>query len=440
MPRHESPHTHPHGHPHTHSHPHTHPHAPHAHPHVHPHGDGPHTHPPERRDHDPRPTRRDFFTKALAGALAGVSLMEAAFSRAAWARALAPTMADAKIFDIEKVADGVYLAVARVRRVINSSSAIFVGSKDVLVVDSQNSPSATAALIAQMKKEVTTKPVRYVVNTHFHDDHIHGNSAYKALGSKVDFIATKTTADLMAQETDLRLKRTLGAIATLKERAKEYLAKAASDPERAFYAEQIRQWEAFQEEMKSFSVELPTITFADAHVIKDSVHDLHIEWHGLAHTAGDVVVFCPQKKVVATGDMILGGMPYFPDAFPRLWPKTIDSVGSRGFDLILPAHGPILRRNRMKNMRDYIEEHTAKVEEGMKAGKTIDELKSSITVATLPSLQVDRYAESMAEIRDSLFPHWGRVFLGQKEAFQDSLSGVTGNIYRHLEREKKAQG
>ena len=426
----------PHGHPHTHSHPHTHPHAPH----VHPHGHVPHSHPPtERHASDPRPTRRDFFTKALGGALAGVSLMEAAFSRAAWARALAPTMADAKIFDIEKVADGVYLAVARVRRVINSSSAIFVGSKDVLVVDSQNSPSATAALIAQMKKEVTTKPVRYVVNTHFHDDHIHGNSAYKALGSKVDFIATKTTADLMAQETDLRLKRTLGAISNLKERAKEYLAKATSDAEKAFYAEQIRQWEAFQEEMKSFSVELPTITFADAHVIKDSVHDLHIEWHGLAHTAGDVVVFCPQKKVVATGDMILGGMPYFPDAFPRLWPKTIDSVGSRGFDIILPAHGPILRRNRMKNMRDYIEEHTAQVEEGMKAGKTIDELKASITMATLRSLQVDGYGESMAQIRDSLFPHWGRVFLGQKEAFQDSISGVTGNIFRHIEREKKGK-
>src|SRR5215208_3001614 len=117
MRRHEDPHAHTQGH-HAHSHPHTHPHAPHVHPHVHPHGQVPHTHPPERHEPDPRPTRRDFFTKALGGALAGVSLMEAAFSRAAWARALAPTMADTKIFDIEKVADGVYLATARVRRVI----------------------------------------------------------------------------------------------------------------------------------------------------------------------------------------------------------------------------------------------------------------------------------------------------------------------------------
>lgn len=71
-------------------------------------------------------------------------------------------------------------------------------------------------------------------------------------------------------------------------------------------------------EMKNFTLELPTVTFPKLHVIKDKAHDLHIEFHGHAHTAGDVVVFCPQKRVAATGDMIHGMLPFIADAFPKV--------------------------------------------------------------------------------------------------------------------------
>jgi glyoxylase-like metal-dependent hydrolase (beta-lactamase superfamily II) len=73
-----------------------------------------------------------------------------------------------------------------------------------------------------------------------------------------------------------------------------------------FYKEQIRLAEAYQVEMRSYTPELPDTTFTQSHVIKDRAHDLHIEFHGRAHTAGDVVVFCPQKRALATGDMIIG--------------------------------------------------------------------------------------------------------------------------------------
>ena len=72
--------------------------------------------------------------------------------------------------------------------------------------------------------------------------------------------------------------------------------------------------------MKNFTPVLPTVTFGKTHVIQDKAHDLHIEFHGRAHTAGDVVVFCPQKRVVATGDMILGGLPFMGDSYPKEWP------------------------------------------------------------------------------------------------------------------------
>jgi hypothetical protein len=74
------------------------------------------------------PTRRDFFARPLGGALAGGALLELAFQRAAWARALAPT-AGAKLFNISKAADGVYFAEARLQTVINASSVIFDNSR-----------------------------------------------------------------------------------------------------------------------------------------------------------------------------------------------------------------------------------------------------------------------------------------------------------------------
>ena len=64
-------------------------------------------------------------------------------------------------------------------------------------------------MIAQIKQEVTTKPVRYLVNTHFHWDHTQGDQAYKATGSKVEIIASDTTKQLMTQLSRNRLKESL---------------------------------------------------------------------------------------------------------------------------------------------------------------------------------------------------------------------------------------
>jgi glyoxylase-like metal-dependent hydrolase (beta-lactamase superfamily II) len=329
----------------------------------------------------------------------------------------------------------VYFAIARVQTLINSNSVIFVNSQDVLVVDSQSKPSATAALISQIKKEITPKPVRFVVNTHFHDDHVQGNSAYKSGGAKVDFIASIPAADLMAKEIPVRLKETLDiSVPAQIEKVHGFYDKAASPAERQFWKEQLRQLEAFQIEMKNFTLELPTITLATSHVIKDRAHDIHIEFHGRAHTSGDVVVFCPQKRVVATGDMINGSLPYMPDAYPTAWPTTIDSVAHLGFDQILSGHGPIMPRDRMVNFRNYIEETNTRVAEGKRAGKSLAELQKSITVESLKSLQDNGYARYVAEIRDSLFPHWGRTFIEIKEDFQDAVNGVTANVYRNIER------
>src|SRR5215472_15724812 len=150
-------------------------------------------------------SRRDFFQQLLGGVMAGASVLEMGFFRAAMARAQAPA-ATAQLFDIQKIADGVYFALAHPQALTNCNAAIFVNSQDVLVVDAHSKPSAAAALIAQIKKEVTTKPVRYLVNTHFHWDHSQGDPAYRATGSKIDIIASEATKKLLVENARQRLK------------------------------------------------------------------------------------------------------------------------------------------------------------------------------------------------------------------------------------------
>jgi glyoxylase-like metal-dependent hydrolase (beta-lactamase superfamily II) len=90
--------------------------------------------------------------------------------------------------EISKVAENVYFALARPYAMANSNAAIFVNSKNVVVVDAHSHPAAAAALIVQIKKEITPKPVRYLIDTHYHLDHTQGNAAYMATGNKVDIV------------------------------------------------------------------------------------------------------------------------------------------------------------------------------------------------------------------------------------------------------------
>jgi len=374
-------------------------------------------------------SRRDFFSRAFGGALAGASIIEEAFLRATWARAQAPG-ASANLFTIEKVADGVYAALARPQILTNCNAAIFVNARDVMVVDAHSKPSAAAALIAQIKKDITTKPVRYLVNSHFHWDHTQGDAAYKASGAKVDIIASEATKQLMTELSRNRLKESLDSVPKQIDDVQARLAKAASNADKERYTDLIRQLKAYQVEMKSYTLELPTITFAKSHVIKDPAGDLHLEFHGRAHTAGDIAVFSPQKRVVASGDAIIGFLPNIADGYPRPWPATIDSVGRLAFDHLIPGHGPVQNdRARMTQMRNYIEELTGRIDEGKKAGKPLAELQKTLTMSSVKTLQANGYGSYVA---DNLTNY--TVYLGQRTAVEDRLLANIEAIYKNLDR------
>ena len=404
----------PHGH--SHAHDHTHPFL-HTHPHNH------------VVSVDGQTSRRDFLRVLMGSALAGASMLELAYHRAAWARAAAPD-SNSNLFGLQKVADGVYFAHAHPQAMLNCNAAIFVRSKDVVVVDAHSKPSAAASLIGQIKREVTEKPVRYVVNTHFHWDHTQGNHAYRLNGGKVEFIASSATKQLMADLSVARMKASRDSVPQQIDALRDRASRSTSAAEKAFCAEQILQLKAYQAELNDFTLELPTITFDQSYLLQDPALDLHLEFHGHSHTAGDVFVFCPQARAIATGDAIHGFLPNIADGFPRLCPSTIDSVARADFRYLMGGHGALQTdRTVMTSQRNYIEELTARVEQGKKEGLTVAEMQQQFTVASLKSLQSNGYEEFLERTSEQSNPHFGKMPPLQ-EGVNANIRDVNSNLDR----------
>jgi cyclase len=411
-----------------HTHAQTHDHA-HSHAHSHSASDATHAH---TRNHDSgvdRTSRRDFLRVLMGGALAGASVMELAYHRAAWARSAAPED-DGDLFDIQKAAEGVYFAHARPQTVINCNAAIFVRSKDVVVVDAHSKPSAAASVIRQIKRQVTDKPVRYVINTHFHWDHTQGDHAYAMTGSKVDFIASSMTKHLMEEFAVERMKASRDAVPGQIEAMRKRAEASTSAGEKAFCAEQIKHLEAYQADIKDYHLELPTITFDKSYLLSDPAFDLHLDFHGRSHTAGDVFVFCPQQRALAAGDAIHGWLPNIGDGYPRLWPRTIDEVAHADFKYLMGGHGPMQAdRTVMTSQRNYIEELAEKVDAGKKAGQSLAELQASMTVASLKSMQSNGYQAFLERTLAASHPHFGKM-----PPLQNDVNANIADVYKNLDR------
>ena len=331
-------------------------------------------------------SRRGFFARTLGAGWLGASLIEQAFFRVAQARAQAPG-APANVFDIEKVADGVYAAVARPAGVTNCNAAIFENAHDLLVVDTHSKLSAVASLAAQIGKEVSPKPIRYIVNTHFHWDHTQGAPEYKLLAPAAEIISSTVTRNLIAEFGAARLKASLESTATSLESWQQKLAAARTPQEKAYYQRMTSEMRAYLGEMRGWAPELPNFTFSDNLVLHDKAHELHLAFRGRGHTAGDVVVYCPQKKVIATGDLVHGWLPYLGDAYPKEWPGTIRAVARFEFTQLIGGHGGVQHsRERLDQFSGYIRELTEAVDTGKQKGETVEQLQAAIAPATLKSL------------------------------------------------------
>jgi cyclase len=377
-------------------------------------------------------SRRGFLRTTLGTCWTGAALLEQAVFRANLARAqAAPGLPS--LFDIEKVADGIYGAIAKPAVMLNCNAAIFEQADDILIVDTHSKPSAVSALVSQLRREVTRKPVRYIVNSHFHWDHTQGTSAYRRIAPHADVIASEATRQLISTYGAERLKQSAEQIRQSVDKYKERLAAANNPQEKNDLQRMIRESNEYLAEMKNYTPELPNVTLTSDLIIHDKAHDLHLAFRGRAHTAGDVVVFCPQKKVIATGDVLHGFAPFIGDGYPREWSNTLLRISEFEFDHVIGGHAAVQHgRARLYQVGNYLEELTDRVNRGKSRNKTLQQIQDEITPASLRSLSDGGYGDFIsASARKYTVQITGSP---QADPLSASVRSNVADIYNALDR------
>jgi cyclase len=302
-----------------------------------------------------------------------------------------------QLFDIEKVADGVYGAIARGRAIINCNAVIFENANDLLIVDAHAAPSAVYALVAQIRRQITSKPVRYVVATHVHGDHTQGLPAYRSIAPGANIVSSTRTWNLLSATGPSRLKGATEAARRSLENSQQQFSKSRTAEEKAYWSEMISQTRGFIDETKNPSLELPDVTFDDHLVIHDKAHELRLAFRGRGHTAGDIVVFCPEKKTLASGDLLHSFFPVIGDGYPSDWPATLRSIGELPFESVVGGHGGVQQTPvRLGQLRAYLEELIETVSRAKQQGIPLDRLQDTVTPASLKTLDQGGYGDFLA--------------------------------------------
>jgi cyclase len=296
-----------------------------------------------------------------------------------------PSKGDAK-FDIQKVADGVHVAVAAPAYKVNCNTAIIESDDGVVIVDTHSKPSA-ARLIVQELRGLTTKPVRYVVNTHFHWDHWHGNEVYPAAYPNAEIITNQITREAMATKGLKRIQDHVRQGPAEIAQLKADVAAAGSGERRARLADDLKQAEAYHAEVTALKPALPTMAFDRTMKLYRRDREIHLLYLGRAHTEGDVFVYLPKEKVVITGDAVIGWTPFMGDGYPEDWAATLDRLAELDFTHMIMGHGEVAGRDWLRAFRGYVHDMVAAVRTEVMRGATLEEAQRRVPEALAPTYE-----------------------------------------------------
>jgi cyclase len=249
-----------------------------------------------------------------------------------------------------RLAEGVY-AVEMSPGPISDSNVLFVVSEsDVIVVDANILPSSARAVIAEIRR-ITPKPVRYVINTHWHSDHHYGNDVYRKEFPGVEFIQhANTRRDIIARDIpalDSNVKVNYPAAAARYRRAIE-TGKTSQGVDvtpamRTSFQDVLAFYELFIKEMGVTPIVPGTITVQDSLVFHRGERTIVVRYLGRGNTDGDLVVHLPKEGILATGDLVVHPIPFA--FFSRLgdWPGTLRKFKALNVTTIVPGHGVLQR-------------------------------------------------------------------------------------------------
>jgi glyoxylase-like metal-dependent hydrolase (beta-lactamase superfamily II) len=251
---------------------------------------------------------------------------------------------------VRQLAPGVWARIGdnSVRQPANTS---WIEFKDFVVVVDANTPWGGQAALAEIKK-TTTKPVKYVFDTHYHWDHTQGNSVMVDQG--VTVVCSQDCAN------ELKSAKGTGEWASMSKRTDQY-------------------------SLAPYRMEVPTLTFGDFMAIDDGSRRVEFRKVGPAHTIGDAVAVLPREGILFTGDLCVnwrqGNNVADRDADIVNWAKVLLDMASWSVTMVVPGHGEIGTTATLRAQSAFLSDLWTQVAAGKKAGKTLEDLQKEIDLS-----------------------------------------------------------
>jgi cyclase len=233
--------------------------------------------------------------------------------------------------------------------IVSGNCVAVIGEDGVLVVDSTSFPSHARQIIAEIK-QITNQPIRFLVHTHWHPDHLMGDGEFRAAYPGLAIVSTNYTQKAIAELAPKYIKGNVdgGAAygAALRKQVQEGRddeGKPLSDADRKYLTDYASSIDFAAPEYKQYQAILPNVTFNDALTVRLGKREVQILFLGRGNTSGDAVVFLPDAKLVMSGDLLVAPTPYSYGSFLTEWVATLAKLRALGATTIVPGHGPVER-------------------------------------------------------------------------------------------------
>jgi glyoxylase-like metal-dependent hydrolase (beta-lactamase superfamily II) len=225
------------------------------------------------------------------------------------------------------------------------NTGIVIGDDCVLVADTQATPAMAADVVRRIR-EVTDKPIKYVVLTHYHAVRVLGAAGYKP----EHIIASQDTRDLIVERGEEDKASEIGRFPRL-----------------------------FQNvETVPPGLTWPTMTFTGKMTLWLGKLEVQLIQLGRGHTKGDTVVWLPEERTLLSGDLVeFDATPYAGDAYFQDWPKTLDNIAALKPKALVPGRGAALTTPEevakgLAGTRSFVADVYQSVQEGVKAGRDLN--------------------------------------------------------------------
>ena len=294
---------------------------------------------------------------------------------------------------MEKIGKGVYVIIHEdpTDQWPTGNTGVIIGEKYVMVIDANYLPSLAKTDIELIRK-ITSKPVKYLVYTHWHMDHNNGGSVYAETFPGIEIVAQRMTAEYIAINSPWYAKRetapgsakrlSLQQLEKNYNEGKDTSGKVFTSTELVVMNSIIRKRKNELAEFETLKVVKPNRVFDETLTIDLGNRKVMIKDWGRANSPHDATIYLPIDQILFTGDMLTQTpQPFTFESWPVSWAKTLKLVEQMPVKALIPGHGPVYHDHQYtKKLRELLEAAIAKVKELLAQGTPVDQIPSRINL------------------------------------------------------------